>query len=48
MDRSLCELCDSFASFAVKDFDRKGRKVYREGRKEGPNIDGSRTQPYVL
>ena len=33
MDRVLGDLCDSFASFAVKDLDRKGRKVYRKGRK---------------
>ena len=36
MDRVLCELCDSFASFAVKDFDRKVRKGYRKGREEVP------------
>ncbi len=34
MDRVLSELCDAFAAFAVKDFDRKARKVYRQKRKE--------------
>jgi hypothetical protein len=36
MDRVLCELCEPFASFAVKIFNRKGRKVYRKGRKKVP------------
>jgi len=34
MDRVLCELCDSFAFFTVKDLDRKVRKFCRKVRRE--------------
>jgi hypothetical protein len=33
----LGALCEVFASFAVKDFDRKARKVNAKAAKQGPS-----------